>query len=120
MHHRLTAAMVQAVKHTHMLTEFNQILDHDHPGMRGEWTQLVCDWEEDPTKPCPYIVESTSKFTPLTHLASLLSYHYVGITVAAICKELEQHDMLVSELDDGQPANVADVFYEGMEIEEVQ
>ena len=40
--------------------------------------------------------------------------------MVVIHKELEQHNALVSKLEDSQPANVANMLYEGMEIEEVQ
>ena len=72
LHRRLSAAMVQAVKHTCILVEFNQILDRNRPGIRDEWNRLVRDWDMDPSKPRLYVVEPTSR--PLIIFSFLFSY----------------------------------------------
>ncbi len=53
LHRKSTEAEIQVVAHQKYPANFTNALPD--PTLVAEWTELVCDWEQDRSKPMPYL-----------------------------------------------------------------
>ncbi len=58
---RLLEALKEGVDHTIEFEAFDTAVRKDHATLVEEWEKEVQDFLDDGSKPCPYIVNTTSK-----------------------------------------------------------
>ena len=53
-------ALTAATDHKQEFESFDEVLRKENPSAVARWEKEIEDFDADPTKPCPYIVEGTS------------------------------------------------------------
>lgn len=67
-------AVVEAKRHMELFDEFSNSVDN--PELIDSWTKMIQDWEQDNSKPNPYISASAREFRPLPVMSKMLMLGY--------------------------------------------